>query len=425
MSKTDGFFKSSSLLFAGMMAANIINYLFQLTLGRMLDITTYGEMNTLMSIIVLLSSPVYSVTVFLTKRLSHNIALGRYDIVKGIIASTYRGVLIVGVVTSIIGVVSSRRLGSMLKIDDVLSIVLLFIAITVYVLVLINSAILQSLHRFSMLSLTVAGSSFLKYALCVALAAAGMGLSGIMAGLMLSYVLTVYVSDMSIRSELKTTKCPVSNHSKDVSDVSLSFLMPVTAANLAFSLFSQIDLVLIKYFFSPTDAGIYSSAAIIGKSVIHVPAAIVTSLFPMVASSWARAESTIALIAKALGLTLVLSGGGAVILYSIPELIISIFFGAKFMPASKLIGLYAMTMLPVALIMVLLNYNIARNKTGLAYVTLLCAIGQVAGIFAFHDTPAGVLRVMSLSGYVCVTLLAALMAVEYLSKKVKRHQPTT
>ncbi|MBF0337398.1 MAG: oligosaccharide flippase family protein [Nitrospirae bacterium] len=423
MSKTDGFFKSSSLLFAGMMAANVINYLFQLTLGRMLDITTYGEMNTLMSIIMLLSFPVYSVTVFLTKRLSHNFALGRYDLIRGIIARTYRGVLILGIVTFFIGVMSSSRLGSMLKIDDVLPIILLFISITIYVMVLINSAILQSLHRFSMLSFTVAASSFLKYALCVALAAAGMGLNGIMAGLMLSYVLTVYVSDMSIRAELKNTKCPVSNHREDVSDVSLSFLLPVTAANLAFSLFSQIDLVLVKYFFSPADAGIYSSAAIIGKSVIHVPAAIVTSLFPMVASSRARAESTIVLIAKALGLTLVLSGGGAIILYSVPELIISLFFGAKFMPASKLIGLYAMAMLPVALIMVLLNYNIARNKTGVAYVTLLCAIGQVAGIFAFHYTLISVLRVMLLSGYVCVTLLSTLMAGEYLSKKVKTAQP--
>ncbi|KJU87439.1 capsular polysaccharide biosynthesis protein, partial [Candidatus Magnetobacterium bavaricum] len=146
----------------------------------------------------------------------------------------------------------------------------------------------------------------------------------------------------------------------------------------------------------------------------YVPAAIVTSLFPMVASSRARAERTVTLIAKALAITLVLSGGGAVILYSVPGLIISIFFGAKFMPAANLIGPYAMAMLPMALIMVLLNYNLARNKTGFAYVTLLCAVAQVAGIIAFHNELVSVLWVTLLSGCVCVTILLALMAVEYL-----------
>ncbi|KJU84560.1 capsular polysaccharide biosynthesis protein [Candidatus Magnetobacterium bavaricum] len=414
MSKKDGFLKSSSLLFVGMMAANIINYLFQLTMGRMLDIKTYGEMNTLMSILMLLSFPVSSVTVFLTKRLSHNFALARYDVIKGLIAKTYRGVLIVGVITFIVGSLFSTWISSILQLDGVLPVILLFVAIGIYVMVPINSAILQGIHRFRMLSFLAAISSFLKYALCVALVVAGFGLNGIMVGLMLSYVLTVYISDIPIRAELKSPGWSSGNNHEDASDVSLSFLIPVTAANLAFAVFSQMDLILVKYFFSPTDAGIYSSAAIIGRSVMYVPLAIVTSLFPMVASSRARAETTVTLIVKALTITLALSGGGAVILYAVPELIISLFFGAKFMSASKLIGLYAMAMLPIALIIVLLNYNLARNKTGFAYVTLLCAIAQVAGIFAFHNELVNVLWVTLLSGCVCVTVLLTLMAVEYL-----------
>ncbi|MBF0317517.1 MAG: oligosaccharide flippase family protein [Nitrospirae bacterium] len=414
MTKKDGFLKSSSLLFVGMMTGNIINYLFQLTLGRMLDIKTYGEMNTLMSIIMVLSFPVSSVTVFLTKRLSHNLALARYTVIKRLIAKTYRGILITGGITFLIGSLLSSWLGRMLKIDDVLPIILLFVTIGVYVVVPINSAILQGIHRFRMLSFLSAASCFFKYVFCVAFAAAGFGLSGIMVGLMLSYVVTVYISDIPIRAELKKTNWSSGDNHEGASDVSMSFLIPVTAANLAFSVFSNIDLILVKYFFDPTDAGIYSSAAIIGKSVMHVPAAIATSLFPMVAYSRAKAERTVTLIAKALAITLVLSGGGAVILYSVPELIISIFFGAKFMPASNLIGIYAMAMLPMALIMVLLNYNLARNKTGFAYVTLLCAIAQVAGIFSFHNEPASVLWVTLLSGGVCVTVLLALMAVEYL-----------
>ncbi|MBF0593327.1 MAG: oligosaccharide flippase family protein [Nitrospirae bacterium] len=416
MSKRDGFFKSSSLLLVGMMVANVINYLFQLTMGRMLSISAYGEMNTLMSILLVLSFPVYSVTVFLTKRLSHNFALGRYNVIKGLIARTYRGVLVVGVVTFLAGSLFANRISGMLKIDGAIPIILLFLSIGVFVVVPINSAILQGIHRFRMLSFLAAASCVFKYVLCVGLVAVGMGLNGIMLGLMLSYVLTIYISDIPIRAELKSARWSISNNQEDASDVSLSFLIPVTAANLALAVFSQTDQILVKYFFSPTEAGMYSSAAIIGKAVMYVPAAIVTSLFPMVAYSRARAESTVGLIVKAFAITLVLSGGGAFIIYIVPDLIISLFFGAKFMPASNIVGLCAVAMLPMALVMVLINYNLARNKTLFAYIVLLCAIGQVVGIIVFHSELASVLRVILISGSLCVTALLTLMAVEYLRR---------
>ncbi|MBF0344684.1 MAG: oligosaccharide flippase family protein [Nitrospirae bacterium] len=411
--KKDGFIESSSFLFIGMMVGNVINYLFQLTMGRMLSVKTYGEMNTLMSILLVLSFPVSSITLFLTKSLSHNCALGRYETVKKFIAKTYKLVLTIGIITSIAGSLFSGLTSRLLKIDSILPVILLFMSTGVYVLVPINIAILQGFHRFKILSFITAAISLFKYAIGVTLVAAGFGLNGTIIGLMLSYVLTAYISYIPIRAELKNTRWSFNDNPSNASDVSLSFLIPVTVASLAFAILIQTDLLLVKYFFSPSEAGIFSSAAIIAKSLLYVPIAIVTTLLPMVASNIARAEKTISLIIKAFVITIVLSGGGTVVLNVFPETIISVFFGAKFLPASKIVGLYALAMLPMTLVMVLINYNIARDKTFFAYITLLCSFAQVAGIVLFHKDVATVLKVILTSGSFCLTVLLSLLALEY------------
>lgn len=51
----DRFIKTSLFFFIATMVSNVFNYLFQITMGRMLSVEKYGEMNSLFSIIMLLT----------------------------------------------------------------------------------------------------------------------------------------------------------------------------------------------------------------------------------------------------------------------------------------------------------------------------------------------------------------------------------
>lgn len=410
----DNLFKTGSLIFLGTMTANIFGYLFQITMGRMLSVQTFGEMNALFSTMIIFGVPFVSITNYIAKNISHLHAMGKNKQANDLIIKSYKNLFIAGAIIVFLGASFSGYISESMKIKSITPILLLFLSILVSIIIPVNTGVLQGFQRFKMLSFLSAGTGFFRYVICVALVAAGIGLNGIMVGIILSVLLVGYISFIPIKRHLKIGRDSI----KQDGGNSLSFVIPIILANLSFAILTQGDIVLVKYFFTPHEAGIYSSAAVIGKVVMYLPGAIVIALFPMVASNKTKAEGTLHLILKALAITLLLSGGGAVILYLFPELIVSIFFGDRFTSAIPIIGLFAIAMLPMAVIMIVMNYNMAKGGRYFAYVMLACAVIQIAGIINFHDSPVSVLKVILYSGLFCMIILFMLLAIEYYRGKL-------
>lgn len=407
----DSLLKNSSIIFIGTMVVHVFTYLFQITMGRMLSVQTFGEMNALFSTMIIFGVPFASITNYIAKNISHLHAIGKNKQANDLIIKSYKNLFIAGAIIVFLGASFSEYISEYLKIKSITPILLLFLSILVSIIIPINTGVLQGFQRFKMLSFLSAGTGFFRYVICVALVVAGFGLNGIMVGTILSVMLMGYISFIPIKRHLKTGRDPIKHD--EGNSLSLSFVIPIFLANLSFAILTQGDIVLVKYFFTPHEAGIYSSAAVIGKAIMYLPGAIVMSLFPMVASNKAKAEGTLHLILKALSITLLLSGGGAVILYLFPDLIVSIFFGDRFTSAIPIIGIFAIAMLPMAVIMIVMNYNMAKDGRYFAYMMLVCAAIQVAGIIKFHDSLVSVLKVILYSGLFCMIILFMLLAIEY------------
>jgi O-antigen/teichoic acid export membrane protein len=408
----DDLFKNTVWIFSGSMVANLFNYLFQITMGRMLSVQTFGEMNALFSTMIIFSVPFASITNFLAKGISSSYALEQYQQANYLIIRSYKSLLIVGAVLFLFGFSFSKLISDYLKISSMTPVLLLFALVFVSMIIPIHIGVLQGIQRIKDLSLLSAGSGFFKYAFCLVLVAFGLGLNGIMIGTILSSLLIGYVSFQPVARHLKKGQSPPSDNPYHL----YAYAFPVLLANLALAILTQADIILVKYFFPPHEAGIYSSAAIIGKIVMYLPAAIVISLFPMVAYSRARSESTRSLILKSLGMTMVLSGSGALILYLFSGPVVSFFFGDRFHSAVPLIGLFGLAMLPMALITIVMNYNLARGARYFTLIMLLSALIQISGIILFHGTLMNIVTVILISGLFCISLLFGLLGLEYYGK---------
>jgi O-antigen/teichoic acid export membrane protein len=378
-------------------------------MGRMLSVQTFGEINALFSMMIIFGVFFASITNYISKNISHFHALRKDKKVNYLVTKNYRNLFMIGFVIVLLGVTFSKYISEYLKIESLIPTVLLFLAIFVSIIIPINTGILQGLQRFKMLSFLLAGTGFFRYIICVAFVVAGTGLNGIMIGNILSVLLMGYISFKPIGRHLKTGKESIEQGDAD----SLSLIIPIILANLSFAILTQGDIVLVKYLFTPDEAGIYSSAAVIGKIVMYLPGAIVIPLFSMVASNKARGEVTLHLVLKALALTILLSGGSVIIFYLFPRQIVSIFFGERFLSAIPIIGLFAIAMLPMSAIMVVMNYNLAKGGRYFAYAMLLCAIIQTAGIVIFHNSLNSILKVILYSGLLCAMTLFLFLAVEY------------
>ena len=145
-------------------------------------------------------------------------------------------------------------------------------------------------------------------------------------------------------------------------------------------------MVLVKHLFSDHEAGIYASASIIGKAVMYLPAAIVLAMFPMVAESNTLRQDSSHFIIKTIIITLFLSGSGAAVLFFFPEFVINTFFGAKYFEAGKIVQYFGISMLPMALLMIMMHYFIARGKVLFQYILFIGAFLEIVLILSFHDS---------------------------------------
>ncbi|MBF0273726.1 MAG: hypothetical protein HQK84_00685 [Nitrospinae bacterium] len=405
----DDLLKHSSLVFVGAMTANIFNYFFQVTMGRMLEVETFGEMNALYSLLAVLAIPYTAITFYLGKAISHCLALKKEKEANDLILKSYKNLFIAATVFCFIGMLFSRGVADYLKIESTYPVLLLFLIIFVSLIPPINTGILQSFQNFKMLSFLNAGLGAFRYFICLLFVLAGYKLNGVLFGSVLTVIIVGYITFIPIRNHLLLGREEYKREDENIAQ----YIIPVLMASLSFTVLTQMDLVLVKNYFSPFDAGIYSSAAVIGRAVMVLPASIAVSMFPMVASSKAKDEGTLHLILKSLSMTLILSGSLTLVLFLFPELIISVFFGEKFIEAGEILAYFALAMLPMSFVMVLMNYNLAKGEKSFSYLMLIGAILEVVGIMQFHDSLLEVLKVILCSGLFCVVLLFALLAFQY------------
>ena len=159
----DRFIRGSALLFAAMMVGNVFGYLFQLAMGRMLSVEEYGEMNALMSLMVIFGIPLATLVNFFARETSVYFSKGDSASVRGLHRfGLIRTCWIVAFVICLFVLLSpsiGRYLG--VSFDKV---ILVFICVFITALTTVNTGVIQGMQYFRSLSLIGAGVSIFKFA---------------------------------------------------------------------------------------------------------------------------------------------------------------------------------------------------------------------------------------------------------------------
>jgi len=360
------------------------------------------------------SVPLVTVTNYLAKKVSHHLALEEPALANQLILTSYKWVLRAALGVALVVAVFPHVLGDILQLPSVVPVFFLCAAFVANAAIPVNIGLLQGLHRFGLLSFFSVGYPALKLLLAVLALYLGWELNGVMGAITVSALVAVVATFLLIRPVFAAGFAPTDQEVRHV----WVELWPLFLGNTAFSLISQLDMVLVKSLFDPHQAGIYSSAAILSKALMYLPGALVMSLFPMVAASKAKQESSFHLLLKALGLTLLLSGSGAVVLYFFPEWVVGFLFGNKFLEATSLIPTFVVAILPVAFLMVLMTYNLAWGGRLAAPILALGAGVQALGFYLFHESLAQVLWVMF---FVNLGTAGLSLGLAYLTDRIHRQ----
>lgn len=390
--------RASSWLFVGGVAGGILGYLFQIIMGRMLSVSEYGIFSALMAMIVVIGAPMTTLSMIISRRVSTY----RSEQDNGKLGYLFywinRKLLLIAVVLIVLVVFNIKPLQNFLLIEKSAHLYLLLIILLIAFPQAVNNAYLQGLQYFKWLSVSGVLATLLKIIITVILIYFGLGVAGALGGVIFSTFIILILTYVVLRPSLSKNNASISN----TTHLLFKSAMPVLLANVAFAVMTQIDMVLVKYYFSEQEVGIYAAASILGKAVMYLPGGIAMALFPIVAENHASGKSSAHLMFQAVGVTALLSLTGALFYYFFADSIIVLLYGNDYKEAANVLKYFGFAILPMALIMVAEHFLIAMGRVLFAYLFMVVAPLQLIAIYYYHDTLLDIVAVLSISGIILV-----------------------
>ncbi|MCX9011812.1 MAG: oligosaccharide flippase family protein [Candidatus Methanoperedens sp.] len=358
--------RNSAVMFAATIIAGAFNYLYQVYMGRVMGPEEYGIFGALFAIFYMIGIIAQTLGTSATRFVSGFTGEGKQ--IGFFLTGSLKRMALVGLLVSLIFVASSGGLASLLRLPDRKPILILAPILLMTWISPISSGALRGVKRFPALGFVNISSAVFKLVFGVALVILGFGVSGALAGVAAGMLAALAISLIFLKPYFK----PNNPHEPDFRFTSFySYSLPVMLAMFAFSVPANLDVVLAKYFFSATDAGLYTSASVLGKIIFFFPAGIYAVMFPMIAERHARGEDTKGILKKSLAYTAALSGPVALAYLLFPQLVVKV-FGTSYAAALPLVAPYGLAMFFFSLTVIVMHYHLAIKNLG--YVALFVGL---------------------------------------------------
>lgn len=242
----------------GNMIANVVNYLYHLVMGRILGPVEYGVLASLYSILYLTGIIPTSASVSIVKFISS----AKDKDVASVYSTINKLIFKLSVIVSILLILVSPFIKNFLRIENVLPVILLSPIVFLTLLTLVNQSASQGLLKFAGSAVPSIIVSLLKLALGIAFVFLGWSVFGAVFGIVIGYLVAYFYSASFINKILKPGKLL----RYDLKPF-YKYSLPVLLQALAFTSLFTTDLLLVKHFFNPFQAGIYAALSTLGKII--------------------------------------------------------------------------------------------------------------------------------------------------------------
>ena len=405
--------RASAWLFIGGIAAGILGYAFQILMGRMLSTAEYGLFSAIMALFTVLATPLATLMMVISRKVSEYRA--KYD--NGSITHFYRSIsirtAIYGALILCVYLFFTPQIQIYLRAPSIIPVYLLGALLFLMLLPNINNAFLQGLQSFVWLSASGSFNVLIKIIFAVLLIWLGYGISGALFGTIFAFIASWLITYSALKRPLAEGK----GHTFQTSHLSIKPAIPVLAANVTLATLSQLDIVLVNYYFAAHEASNYAAAAVLGKAVMYLPGGIALALFPMVAENHARGQASVKLLLQALTLVAILCGAGAAFYYLFGEWLIGLLYGQEYREAGEVLRYYGFAFLPITMVAVMEHFLVAKGRVMFVYLAIIFIPLTILFVYWFHSSLLMVLGIMALFG--SLMLLLGIGMLWHASRKSK------
>jgi O-antigen/teichoic acid export membrane protein len=397
---SDPFLRSSGIVFIGSFLVNVLNYFFTIFTARMVQVESYGEFTTLLSLLIIFSVPSSAIGLYMTREVSR--LHGEKEKVKQLLDKTFAEVLVLSLLIWLCFLLLVPFMHVFFMIDIPLMLLFSFL-IPLSMWFSFMNGYFQGEQRFSVSTKLNILSTVLKLVVSLGLLAIGMAVYGIVFGLIFSVVAAFLwqpevFKGRSIKSFRDISLAPA-----------LSHLVSITLfSSLLTAFLSNIDVLLAKHYLSAYEAGAYGALSTMGKIIIFAVGSFVTVMIPFVSKEHGNsAGNSKTFFLKAITYMIILGLAIVLCFNFFPEYFVHILFGKKYESIISYVGVFSIATFLISLSIAFINYFISIRNTNFIYLLLLGILVEVLALWYTHSSIGEYVESVVISSGVIFVLLVA------------------
>jgi O-antigen/teichoic acid export membrane protein len=396
----------TTIIFFGTLGGNVINYIFNLMMGRLLSVSEYGLMVALNSLFVLVGifsvSFVNLITKFSAKYHSTDNKAGTYILIE------YGSKFLIIFSSILLGILLllTPFLGHFLKIENYLYIFLIELSIFFSLLMSLPSGFFQGALRFYSLTVITLAQPVIRLVVAVILILGGYALLGPLVGIMLSGLLSIIVTYIYIfkryRTKYEDKTFDITLFKQEFFHITYTYFL----SGIGLTLLANSDILLVRHFFNPEITGQYAALSLMGKAILYFTTPIGTVFFPFIAQKREKKEKLFETVLLACGAVVGISAVLSAAYFIIPDMVLKVFFPKpSYQVLVHYLGFYSLYILIFSFASLLNSYFLSIGKTKVYIITLIAAAFQIGSIILFHSNLYEIITGLFISSLVMLLLL--------------------
>lgn len=354
---------------------NLLNFIYNFAMARLLSLSDYGTLVSLNYLIITFSIFSESIQTVISKYTTNEKESSK---VKDIVIKSLKKAVHIAFPVFIFYLILSSVLVLFVPISYALF-ALTGLAIFFSLSLPIMRGVMQGKKRFTSLGLNLVAEGSVKLLVSLILVLMGWNVFGALVGVLIGMLSAMIFSTFSLKDILFLKR------KKSRTLGIYTYTKPVFLANASIMLFLSFDILLAKIFFEPRLVGAYAIASTLAKIIFMGTQPISKALFPISTESKTIKDSQ-KVFMKSFVLLILCLGFSLLILYLIPDFLITIYSGKVVPEASVIILPLSIAMVLLSITNLLLLHRLSRTNLKYPYALLGFIFIEVLLLSLFHNT---------------------------------------
>lgn len=409
----DAVIKHGSIIFLASLLCNFFSLVFWLFMVRKLHHVDYGILNSMVSFFSLASLPITILQTVLARYFSEFKAMDKKENTQALFRAFLKRITIINAIIVILFVVFSKNIANFLQLDNHVFVFLTAFTIFFASLLVLTISTLQGLQLFPRIALNSIVQGFTKILFGVTFVLMGFKALGAFLGFIVSGFLAFIFSLFQLPPWVLKMKRNEYNDYKPLIKLKdiYSYFLPVSIGLAAYSIFTNSDVILVKHFFSESEAGIYSIAQTVGKIILFLPGAITIVLFPIAVQHKALKKKTKPLLKRSLLFVSSFCVIAFIFTFLFPRFVLRVVSGQVLPECVLLVRLIIFPMSMFSFSYIFIFYNLSLRNIRFVVSIFVISLIQILLIYMFHSSLLDIIGILTIS-----SLLTFYLGIRSISK---------